>query len=228
MLRVLVPALFLLTSTSFVAAVGAQEKKAQKIEGWGDFVDPAGDCKANVKDDKLTITVPGTQHNLNPLPGYNLLAPRVVQDVDGDFRIQMKVLPCEMPKPDTSSNKEKPASYVASGIVLWQDANHFSRVLRAANGERNEFFIHIENFSGGKIVSGGNLKINDRAIYLRVDRDKGKITFYRSVDGKNYLVMRPNGPDLVLADKVKVGVAVINSTTKEIRHEFEELKVGGK
>lgn len=198
----------------------------EKIPGWGEFVDPAGDCKALLKDGKLSITVPGTQHNLNPLPGWdNLLAPRVMQEVDGDFKIQVKMLPCEMPKPDTSSNKEKPASYVASGIVLWQDGKNFSRVLRAANGDRNEYFIHIENFSGGKIVSSGSVKLQDAPIHFRVERAQGKISFYRNVDGKKYLVMRPNGQDLVLADKIKIGVAVVNSTTKEITHQFEELQI---
>ncbi len=211
------------------AVTGRLGHAQEKIPGWGEFIDPAGDCKARVKDGKLSITVPGTQHNLNPLPGWdNLLAPRVVQEVDGDFKIQVKLLPCEMPKPDTSSNKEKPASYVAGGIVLWQDGNHFSRVFRAANGDRNEFFIHIENFSEGKIVSGGNLKVEDKPIHLRVERAKGKLSYHRSVDGKNYLVMRPNGPDLVLAEKIKVGVAVVNSTTKEITHHFEELQLNKK
>ena len=37
--------------------------------------------------------------------------------------------------------------------------------------------------------------------------------------------MRPNGPALVLADKLKIGVAVVNATTKEITHDFEQLKV---
>jgi hypothetical protein len=210
-----------------VAAIGAaQEGKNTTIPGWGEFIDPAGDCQATVKAEKLSITVPGTEHNLNPLPGWNnLLAPRVVREVEGDFRIQVKLLPCEMPKPDTSSNKEKPASYAASGIVLWQDGNHFSRVFRAANGERNEFFIHIENFSGGKIVSSGSLKLQDKAVHLRVERQNGKLSFYRSLDGKNYLVMRPNGEALVLADKIKVGVALVNSTTKAVTHHFEELQV---
>jgi hypothetical protein len=210
-----------------LAGIGAGQVGTQvTLPGWGEFVDPAGDCKAIVTDDRLTITVPGTPHNLNPLPGWNnLLAPRVVQDVDGDFRIDVKVLPSGMPKPNTSSNPEKPASYVAGGIVIWQDGDHFSRVLRAANGERNEFFIHIENFSGGKIVSGGNLKLEDKAIYLRVERRNGKLAFYRSVDGGSYLVMRPNGPEFGLAGKVRAGVAVINSTTAEIRQEFEALKL---
>jgi len=208
---------------------GRSQDKTEKFPGWGEFVDPAKDCKATAKDGKLSITVPGTPHNLNPLPGWdNLLAPRVLQDVEGDFKIQVKMLPCEMPKPRTSNNKEKPDSYVASGIVLWQDGNHFSRVFRAANGDREEFFIHIENFSGGKITSKGSLKLEDKAIHFRVECKKGKLSYYRSVDGKNYLVMRPNGPDLVLADKIKAGVAVVNSTTKQITHHFEELQVSGK
>lgn len=37
--------------------------------------------------------------------------------------------------------------------------------------------------------------------------------------------MRPNGQDLVLADKIKVGVAVVNSTTKQITHRFEDLQL---
>src|SRR5947199_401510 len=43
------------------------EKKAREIEGWGAIVDPDGDCTIQAKSGKVTITVPGKTHDLNPL-----------------------------------------------------------------------------------------------------------------------------------------------------------------
>lgn len=212
----------------FVGHAVAQKKSGERIPGWGVIIDPAGDCKLMEKDGKLSITVPGTPHNLNPLPGWNNLdAPRVLQEVDGDFTIQVRVAKFEKPKPNTSSNKENPASFVAGGILIWQDGENFLRFLRAANTDRKDFpvFVAAEFYFEGKMVSGGGAKTADDDTYLRVERKAGKFTLADSKDGKTWMPRRPPGKELVLQGKVKVGVAVVNSTTAEITHEFTELNV---
>lgn len=205
------------------------EKKGTKIPGWGDVVDPAGDCKVIEKDSKLSITVPGKEHNLNPLPGWNnLLAPRVLREVDGDFVVQVLVRKFERPKANTSSNKEKPISFVGGGLVVWQDGQNFLRFMRAANGERDDVFVGVECFSEGKSLAAGSAKTPDEDTYLRVERKDGKHSIAVSSDGKTWTPRRPPGKDMVLMGKVRIGVAVVNATTKEIVHQFEELKVMNK
>lgn len=80
-----------------------------------------------------------------------------------DKALTVKVAHFEKPKPDTSSNKEKPASFVAGGILIWQDGKNFLRYLRAANADRKDFevFVAAEYFSEGKMIAGGAAKTPD-------------------------------------------------------------------
>lgn len=204
--------------------------KIRAIPGWGDVIDPAGDCRFFDKDNMLKITVPGTPHNLNPLPGWNNMdAPRVVREIDGDFSIQVRVAKFVQPKANTASNKDKPASFVGSGLLVWQDDKNFVRFLRAANADRKDFpvFVAAEYFAEGKMAAGGAAKTADQDTLLRIERKKGRITLSESADGKSWSTRRPPGRDIALTGKVKVGIAVINSTTAEITHEFSALTLFG-
>ena len=70
------------------------EKKPEikKIKGWGSPIDPAGDCAFTTEGDKLTITVPGEgdPHDLSS-ELTSTTAPRVLQPLQGDFTLQVKV-----------------------------------------------------------------------------------------------------------------------------------------
>ncbi len=175
-MRCLRTILVLVMGLHLSASLGrSEDKKPQTIPDWGEVVDPTGDCKVLGKAGIVTITVPGTQQNLNPLPGWNNLdAPRVLQDADGDFVIEVKVNKFERPKANTSSNKEKPASFVGGGLVLWQDGKNFVRYLRAANGERGDVFVAVEFHSQGTKSAAGGAKTPDEDTYLRAERKNGK------------------------------------------------------
>jgi regulation of enolase protein 1 (concanavalin A-like superfamily) len=210
----------------------AQDKKAQTIEGWGEVIDPAGDCQIVEKKGRVVITVPGTQHNLNPTPEYdNCLAPRVLQEVEGDFQVRVKVFAFPMPEANTSTTKQG-HSYVAAGLLVWQDDKTFIRCLRAALGEREEVFVHVEAFVNGKYPARGyqtlkDRRMQDKDVYVQAERRGEDFTFSRSVDGKDWeAVVRLTNLDL--AKKVRVGVAAINSTKVEVSPQFAEFKLTGK
>jgi hypothetical protein len=216
---------------SFGSAI-AQDKKALTIKDWGEFVDPAGDCKVVQKEGRVTIQVPGTQHNLNPTPEYdNCLAPRILQEVDGDFRVYVKVFAFPMPEANTSTTKQG-HSYVAAGLLLWQDDKNFVRCLRAALGEREEVFVHVEPFVNGKHPARGYQALKDRRlpdkdVYLQAERRGKDFTFSRSSDGKEWeAIIKVTNLDL--AKKLRVGVAVVNSTKEEVSPQFAEFKLIGK
>src|SRR5262249_23997151 len=79
-----------LTCVSLVARAGQSDaRKPRVIEGWGSVVDPDGDCTVKGEQGKLTMTVPNKLHNLNPAIASN--APRVLQEVAGDFTAFVKV-----------------------------------------------------------------------------------------------------------------------------------------
>lgn len=103
---------------------------------WGKMEDPANDCKFICSDETLAIQVPATHHALNP-EVKNLLAPRVLQDVSGDFSIEVKVRCFE---PLTGVSSTNPISSkdisVGSGILVWQNEKNFFRLTQAAMSDR--------------------------------------------------------------------------------------------
>jgi regulation of enolase protein 1 (concanavalin A-like superfamily) len=222
-------ALFLLVfMTSFAASAGAQEKKP--LPGWGDFVDPAGDCKVRAEKDRVTITVPGTNHNLNPIPEYdNVLGPRLLQAVDGNFDVQVQAAVFPQPKANTSTTPQK-HSYVAAGLLVWQDDKTFLRCLRAALGERGEVFVHVEAFQGGKrldgryFVTAKTRVIPDQAVFLRVERRGKQLTASQSLDGKKW-TQHGRFTFSTLPESLRVGVGAVNATTAEFAPQLEELKL---
>jgi hypothetical protein len=218
-----------------VALVGqlshADDKDTQQIKGWGRVVDPASDCAVTEKDGKVTITVPGTHHDLNPSPNFNVLAPRVLQEVEGDFVAQVKVDAFTRPQAKTASSKAG-ISFVAGGLVVWQDERNFLRLLRAANGERGDLFGHLEIYRDGLFVGGGYAQgIADQATHLKVVRKGDAFSFAVSVDGKEWTEIEVRGSNigkLDLSKKLMVGVAATNATSKEFAARFEGLSVAVK
>src|SRR4051812_12306692 len=124
MKRVFQIALLLSVALVGMPSSNADDKKPQEIKGWGTVVDPAGDCKVAEKDGKLTITVPGTHHDLNPTSPYdNVLAPRVLQPVEGDFTAQVSVDVYR--SPGNTANSKAGVTYVGGALLLWQDEKNF-------------------------------------------------------------------------------------------------------
>jgi regulation of enolase protein 1 (concanavalin A-like superfamily) len=215
---------------AFTGIGAGQDEKKVTLPGWGEFIDPAGDCK--VREDKgiVTITVPGSHHNLNPLPEYNLLGPRLLQPAAGDFDIEVKVLKFVRPDKGTSSTKSN-VSYTAAGLLIWQDDKTFLRSMRAAHGERNEVFVHVEAFRNAAISQGKYFikkveerVIGDEPIYYRAERRGNDLTVSRSPDGKEWKVFSRH-PINGLKKELLVGVGVVNSTNREFSAHFADFKL---
>src|SRR5436189_4997988 len=93
MKRLLLFALF----ASFLSGCSSPQKTARhklyeyKIAGWGTAIDPDRDCKFFTSKDSLLISVPGS-HPHDLAADIDLInAPRILQNVHGDFTIQVKV-----------------------------------------------------------------------------------------------------------------------------------------
>jgi regulation of enolase protein 1 (concanavalin A-like superfamily) len=210
-----------------VGASRGDDTKAQEIRGWGTVIDPARDCKVIEKEGTLATTVPGTHHNLNQTPAFdNLLAPRVLQDVDGDFTLHVKVDPFERPEPGTSTNGRN--SFVGAGLLVWQDGKNFIRFLRAANGESGRLFAQVEFYQEGMFAGGDLSDLDDKSTHLRLSRNGNTFTFAVSEDGKQWTELQTEVKNVALPKNVKVGVAAINSTAREFAPRFEALALTAK
>ena len=216
----------------FIAVLGAPsgnwaDENRKDIKGWGTVVDPAGDCKVAEKDGKLTITVPGTHHDLNPTSPYeNVLAPRVLQPVEGDFTAQVSVDVYR--SPGDTANSKAGVTYVGAGLVLWQDEKNFMRFVRAARGERI-VHSHLELFRDGRTVGdGGGALTADKPTLLKLTRKGNSFSFAVSEDGKDWTELQTSGvnpANINLPTKLQVGVVAINATTKEFAPQLEGLTV---
>jgi regulation of enolase protein 1 (concanavalin A-like superfamily) len=207
----------------------ADEKKPQTIKGWGEVVDPDGDCTIQSEKEKVTITVPEKNHNLAPVIGQN--APRILQEVEGDFTVQVKVSGDF--KPTDRSTLEGGRSFNGAGLLLWQDEKNFLRL------ERNSFRIPEQNLSvcyppllelytdGQYMNTNPEAQLDTffkgRSTYLRLERRGGTVKASLSDDGKEWSFVKELRVDF--PKKLKVGVAAISTSAEPFQVEFDELKV---
>jgi tRNA A-37 threonylcarbamoyl transferase component Bud32 len=195
---------------------------------WGKFIDPDRDCKYTAENQQVGIHVPGTPHNLNPLPFWNnVCAPRIMQPVDGDFSLQVKVNQFARPQPNTETHAGKNA-YTGAGLLVWLDGKTFIRWLRSDTAGSPQPLAHLEIFKDGDLVKlpAGtfHIKLPLAATYLRLDRRQGKFQYAASPDGRTWEYLN-NPPDIALPSKLEVGVAAVNSTIKPFAPVFEGLQL---
>jgi uncharacterized protein (TIGR03067 family) len=191
----------------------------RRAVAWGQVVDPLGDCRVTDQNGLLTIAVPGTRtHNLNPAPGYNLNAPRVLRDVEGDFEAHVTVLPYRRPQAPVTTSPSQP--YVGAGLVVWQDGENFLRLFRSWMPTSN-VFIHPECYVGGA-AAGPDVtgSIGDQPTHLRIRRAGDRLQLAAGPDGQTWTDLATVA-NLPLAARVRVGVAAVNSTDEDFTARFE-------
>src|SRR4051812_8587189 len=122
-------ALSVLASAAGPANEPETRTRSKAVEGWGEAVDPAGDCNFEVKEGRLRITVPSSDkpHDLSP-ELESSTAPRVLRPVKGDFTIEVKV-GGEF-EPGEKSTQEGRTGYTGAGLVVFADEKNFVRLER--------------------------------------------------------------------------------------------------
>lgn len=87
-----IAALLLCALAALVASATPAPEPTPWVTGWDKPVDPKGDCKFERKGDRLTIFVPGKDHEFNYGPTRRSLnGPRLLRDVEGDFVVEVLV-----------------------------------------------------------------------------------------------------------------------------------------
>ena len=193
----------------------------QKIAGWGEFVDAGGKCRVRLEGPRATIETPAGSFDLWP-EGKATNAPRLLQDASGDFTVRVKTVGPVMGEKGAEATG-RDVAFNAATLVIWQDENNFVRLDRAgmhkAGNRFHQTYYHINQ--DGKRTVQLSQGLPDQDAWLQLERRGSKITAGWSVDGttwKTYPVQ-----DAKLADRVKVGVAALNSSTKPFVATFEEI-----
>ena len=209
------------------AGIADEVKPFDTIKGWGVVVDPVGDCTFNHEEGKFTIKVPGAYHDLWPVKGQ-VNAPLVLQEVAGDFTMEVLIEEVTKAEPDTVlPGLASTASFHAGSLIIWQDAKNFVRFDRTdmhKDGRAtNACYLHVFQH-GERTVSLAPI-VPDRPTHLRLTRKGDRVTAAYSQDGaKTWTSLAEQ--KVKLADKLKAGVSALNSTSRENVVRFADLKLG--
>lgn len=188
---------------------------SQELPGWGNLVDPVGDCPVDLNENGITLTIPAGVHQLNPTMQI-VNAPRILQPIEGDFLYEVHVKDFQRPEANSGANGNR--SYLAAGIVVWQDENNFLRWTRSASAEKHATYLSCEQFEGGQHVGGGYFKLKDQPVWLRVERRGKMLKMSASNDGKTWSEAIER--DCTYADRLELGVFGLNVTQRDRKFDF--------
>src|SRR5262245_26794399 len=197
-------------------------------DDWDKPVDPDKDCTFKLGRGGLTITVPGKDHGLAFERG-RMNAPRLLRDVEGDFRAEVRVSGNFTPSAASSAPGRVP--FLGAGLVLMADEKTYVRLERAAfRRDEVSTYANWELRQDGTWVLAGSASVcplKQKATHLRLERRGDRLVASVSEDGKEWKEFDPL--EVKLPAKLKLGMTA-NSTCTHVfsphfdRFEFRKLR----
>jgi regulation of enolase protein 1 (concanavalin A-like superfamily) len=221
--RVFASVIALVTTAAVVLA--GDDSTPRDVPGWGRVLDPARDCDVTLDDEhnRLKITVPGTPHVLiaedSRLP---MNAPRVIRRVRGDFTASVRVLGRLEPGRSRSTYYDP---FHGAGLIIWQDQSNYLRLERAVGfiEGRSHPYINYELREGGRLAMSRGVTIEDRPVFLKLQRQGRVFSAWYSRDGRRWV--RLERVDAMLDERVEVGVVAVNSSARTLSAELERFSL---
>lgn len=220
-------------ATPTTPAPAATAAPAANVESpWGQTEDPDGDCKFFLQAASLKILVPGGAHSHDLSAELcSMNAPRVMREIEGDFRITVRVEESVDSKENSGPGGRN--GFNGAGLLLMKDRRNYIRLERAVlhwNGGKPRPYINLESRVNGVNTRYGSTRdgvLQARgATTLRMERRGNRILSSISHnDGKNWIPMEnvPLDPDW--PRKVQVGVAAVSTSRNDFRPSFSALKI---
>ena len=201
-----------------------RDRTAREKENWGDAVDPDGDCKFELepRENRVRIIVPGKTHILSAEIG-RVNAPRILRDVEGDFDVSVRVAGTSHPGGKATTTVYPP--YHGAGLLIWQDQENYVRLEIAADLQHGKArpYVNFEHRKDGALATSSGIMNTDGSNHLRLKRRGAEIYASFGPDGVRWTSFSPLTAKL--NDRLNVGVAAINSSTKPFTAEFEGFDV---
>jgi regulation of enolase protein 1 (concanavalin A-like superfamily) len=215
-------------SVSLIAHAGSQFIRT--IPGWGQVIDPDGDCTITPESGKVTITVPGTTHDLS---SYHSIykkrnAPRILREVDGDFTVEVKVSGAFDPGQAATLPETDP--FNGAGLLLWANDENFLRLERnvwtTSHDSHSSYEPLFEYWKDDKDLTPDTTStkpfFEGMSMYLRLTRQGDQIRAAVSKDGTHWT--KTNSTTVQFPHSIKVGVDAINTSKQPFTVEFADFK----
>jgi WD40 repeat protein len=195
------------------------------VEGFGQWIDPKGDCKFAREAYELIVTVPGTLHDLTAETG-NMDAPRLLQQVEGSFALTVTV---GFPSKPDRGGVDARAAYRAAGLIVMLDDNNYLRLEYAAverrEGSGPSSMVNCELWQNGHLVpEGKRIMYLDKPLFrpqLRLERRGSELIPFVSAGsfGSHSL----SAVRVPFPERVNVGIAVVNNSSTTHAPKFSHL-----
>jgi S1-C subfamily serine protease len=211
-------------ASSRANGVPEPEYTGKLVKGWGQAIDPDKDCRFVFDDKRFTLEIPGKHHDMD-FDGGQTNAPRVMQEVEGDFSVTVKVTGDYKLGPKCT-NPKSPSRFISGGMLLWSDSNNHIRLERCMFNESGTYttlgaiFEEREGGYAGAMHSEW-FALND--CYLRAERKGNKIMAATSTDGRNWKDLKPI--DVLWPKKIKIGLHALSSSSTPFKVEFTEFNL---
>lgn len=195
-----------------VAAGGAIPLQTPKsIPGWGEAVDPAGDCTIRLDVQTLVFSLPDSPHDFRADTRLRN-APRTQRDIEGNFAATLKVSGKFEPTPEGAEPSQ------AAGFYLWQDDRNYVRFLIAGSAVVLEYWKDAQP----KIIravapSEGN------ACWIRLTRRASNLKAELSADGENWT--EAASLPIRLSSRLRLGTMAVNPGGKALEVRLDNWQV---
>jgi len=219
MIRVIATGLFIVAA---IPIVPAADSMYGTIDGWGQMIDPDGDCRFEVGKNVVTVTFGPGKHGLDAEQD-RMNAPRVLRSVDGDFSVST-IVKGNLPLP------EVPYAYVSGGLVLMQDSRNYIRLERASfirNGNKS-YYTNFEQRIDAKRTRMG------RFADFPLDAEQD-VELRLEVSGENVrALVRHVGEDwhemgtarMAIGNAFHTGISGVKTIPEEVDVTFTHLTIG--
>lgn len=207
------------------AAVASAQDGGKDIEGWGKFIDPLQDGNSKLENGTLALTAPGPVHDLSIELG-KMNAPRVLQELAGDFTIVVRVDGEFAPGGQTIKVR---TPYHGAGILVGSDEKNYVRLERAtlSRGGQYRHYTNYEVRLAGRLQRFG--QVVDAPLkpgvstWLKLERRGNGFRGFVKQEGTDWKELP--GINVAYPDKLQVGVATVNASTKSLTALFSELSL---
>ena len=219
---------------SFVGVAGGDSadgktaaEPADVIKGWGKKEDPAGGTTIELQDTTLVMTTPAAYVDNYP-PG-KVNAPRVMQEVSGDFVVEVRVTHLDPSQTDSvlKSLGSFPTAYHAGALIVRTNEKNFIRFEKGSKNTKGKraTTCELQVWENDKRMFYVPEDIEDVVVHLRLERQGDLLlSSFSKDDGKNWKELPKYTLD-TLKDTVSVGVSLTSNTDPGCTVKFQDFKV---